>query len=162
LDDVEFVLLFIGPVGPGGRLGGCRAAAIAREDSVPLGQLASNTAENGWCNQILVAAGFATNESIEKTIVESGKKRRSETAAGKEGVRRSFSFTVYKDLSAISVRAHQYGIIVYLFLCQTGLAVDDLQESVGDAVCEADKLDLVTRALPVREECQNEAKSSRL
>jgi hypothetical protein len=92
LDDVEFVLLFIGPVGPGGRLGGCRAAAIAREDSVPLGQLASNTAENGWCNQILVAAGFATNESIEKTIVESGKKRRSETAAGKEGVRRSFSY----------------------------------------------------------------------
>jgi len=38
------------------------------------------------------------------------------------------TFTVYEDLSAIPVRAHEYGLIVYLFLGQTGLAVDNLQE----------------------------------
>lgn len=92
LDDVKVVLLCIGPVGLGGRLRRSRAAAVDREDSVPLGQLASNATENGWCNQILMAAGLATDESIEQTIVESGKKRRSEAAAGKEGMRRSFSY----------------------------------------------------------------------
>lgn len=40
----------------------------------------------------------------------------------------SHTFTVYKDLSAISIRAHQYGIIVYLLIRQASLAVDDFQE----------------------------------
>lgn len=40
----------------------------------------------------------------------------------------SHTFTVYKDLCAISVRAHQYRIIVYLLIRQASLAVDDFQE----------------------------------
>lgn len=38
------------------------------------------------------------------------------------------TFTVYEDLGAIAVRAHEYGLIVYLFIRQAGLAVDNLQE----------------------------------
>lgn len=95
LDDVEIVLLCISPVGhKRGLLRGCRAAAVAGKDSVPLGQLASNAAENGWCDQILVTARLTTDESIEETVVETSEERRREAAAGEEGVGRGFS---YKD-----------------------------------------------------------------
>lgn len=61
---------------------------------MPLGQLASNAAENGWCDQILVTARLTTDESIEETVVETSEERRREAAAGEEGVGRGFS---YKD-----------------------------------------------------------------
>jgi hypothetical protein len=38
------------------------------------------------------------------------------------------TFAVYEDLCAISVRPHQYCLIVYLFLCQARLRVDNFQE----------------------------------
>lgn len=41
------------------------------------------------------------------------------------------TFTVYEDFCAISVRSHQYGLIVYLFVRQAGLAVDDFQKLRG-------------------------------
>lgn len=38
------------------------------------------------------------------------------------------TFTVYKDLGAIAVGTHQYSGIVYLLVCQAGLAIDDFKE----------------------------------
>jgi hypothetical protein len=43
----------------------------------------------------------------------------------------SHTFTVYKDLCAISIRAHQDRIIVYLLIRQASLAVDNFQELRG-------------------------------
>jgi hypothetical protein len=58
-----------------------------------------------------------------------------ELGAKGEGLGRLFweshTFTVYKDLCAITIRAHQYGIIVYLLIRQASLAVDDFQELQG-------------------------------
>lgn len=95
------------------------------------------------------------------------------------------TFTVYEDLCAISVRPHQYSLIVYLLVGQVGLAVDDFQElynrvsqqslckcprqpgarlrasgetnSVGDAIGEAHELDFIFWTLPIRIEGENEA-----
>lgn len=84
-----------------------------------------------------------------------------------DGVRGSRTFAVYEDLCAISVRPHQYSLIVYLFLCQAWFEVDDFQElgvvsvwgclvdcdrrthGVGDAVGESHKFNVVAGALPV-------------
>ena len=87
----------------------------------------------------------------------------------------SRTLSVYEDLCAISVRPHQYSLIVYLFLGQAGFAVDDFQElrgtlakdmspsaldretdSVRDAVCESHKVNVVVGALPVRVEGQHQ------
>lgn len=38
------------------------------------------------------------------------------------------TFTVYEDFCAISVRSHQYCLIVYLLVCQARFAIDDFQE----------------------------------
>ena len=88
----------------------------------------------------------------------------------RRGVSRTFA--VYEDLCAISVRPHQYCLIVYLFLCQAGLQVDDFQQlgcvslficrpswwcnatgrkthGIGDAVGEPHELNVVAGTLPV-------------
>ena len=87
-----------------------------------------------------------------------------------DDVRRgSRTFTVYQDFCSISVRPHQYGLIVYLLFRQAGLQVDYFQEltdvlvesgdgleggarkthSIGDAVGEAHELDVVARTFPM-------------
>ena len=38
------------------------------------------------------------------------------------------TFAIYEDLCAISVRPHQYCLIVYLFLRQAGFQVDNFKE----------------------------------
>lgn len=38
------------------------------------------------------------------------------------------TFAVYEDLCAISVRPHQYSLIVYLFRGQPGFAIDDFEK----------------------------------
>lgn len=130
---------------------------------MPLGELAGDASENRRSNQIQMATGPATHESIEETIIKPREKGRGEAAAGEKRMGRGFSyetrgllsakgrtgqqgrkwgkaigrlggkvpglrtFTVYEDLCAISVRSHQYSLVVYLLVRQAGLAVDDFQ-----------------------------------
>lgn len=93
-----------------------------------------------------------------------------------DDVRGARTFAVYQDLCSISVRPHQYGLIVYLFLSQAGLQVDDFQElgvvlvggsefivgcagqthGIGDAVGEPHELDVVAWTFPVGVQGQDE------
>lgn len=41
------------------------------------------------------------------------------------------TFAVYEDLCSVSVCPHQYGLVIYLFLRQACLGVDDFEELEG-------------------------------
>ena len=50
------------------------------------------------------------------------------TGLGKREALEDRTFAVYKNFSAIAIGTHQYSSIVYLFVCQARLAVDDFEK----------------------------------
>lgn len=59
---------------------------------MPLGKLAGNTAEDRGSDQVQMSTGPATHEPIQKTVIETGKKGRSEAAAGEKRMRGGFPY----------------------------------------------------------------------
>lgn len=67
---------------------------------MPLSKSAGDPAEDWWFNQIQMPTGSATQEPVEKAILETGEKGRSEAAAGEERMRGGFSYDRQGLLSA--------------------------------------------------------------
>lgn len=67
---------------------------------MPLGELEGDAAENGRSNQIQMATGPATHESIEETIIKPREKGRGEAAAGEKRMGCGFSYETRGLLSA--------------------------------------------------------------
>lgn len=138
-------------------VGGGRGSFRDREHGMPLSQPPSNAAPDGRLHQILMRRGTTPNKPIQQTILEASQKARGKAVTGQKRVGLRFSyrtqhkellskvvamgkeggrcfrryrhtFTVYENLCMVTVRSHQYCFVVYLFLGQARLAIDDFQE----------------------------------
>lgn len=76
---------------------------------MPLAEPAGDTAEDWRRDQIQVPTGSSTQESVEKAILETGEKGRSEAAAGEERMRGGFSYNT-QDLLQQKVAMGSKGV----------------------------------------------------
>lgn len=86
----HFKALFLA-IGSGRVCPESRSGTGNRKNRMPLRKSPSNTTVDGSSRQVLMAAGLAADEAVEKAIIETSEEGGSEAASGKKGVGCSFS-----------------------------------------------------------------------
>ena len=132
------------------------AGRNAGYDGVPLSEPLGHGLVDGRLAQILGVGHGALDETVHHSILEAGKKLGSKAVSHEQLVVLGFAVAVNDQVGAVAVGAEQDGLLVYLILGEAGLLVDGLEECVGNAVGEANELDIGIGALPVGANGENE------